>query len=57
MTDLDFLVTTEASHSQIYIKGVPQGLYIQTGNDVISYIQSAANHVNATTAADDFKQL
>ena len=33
---------------------VPEGLYILTGNNVISYFQSAANLVHATAIAANF---
>ena len=42
------------SNARIYNTVIPEGLYIMTGNDVISYFRSATNSPNATTAAGDF---
>ena len=45
MADLD---------SQIYTGVILEGIYSLTGNNVISYFQSAANRVFATAAVTDF---
>ena len=55
MADLDFLSkTTEASSPQFHRIVIPDGIYITTGNDVITYFRSAPNRVHATGAVTDF---
>ena len=49
-----FLKTTEDSNPQVYTSVILEGVYICTGNDVISYFWSAANRVHATAAVTDF---
>ena len=46
MTHFMFLKITEVSISKIYKNLSSVGLRILTGNDVIIYYRSAANHVN-----------
>ena len=46
--------TTEASNPQIYTNVDPEGLYIITGNDVISYFRLAANCIHVTATAANF---
>ena len=41
-------------HSDIYMKVVPDGLYILAGINIISYFRSAGNRVNATAVAINF---
>ena len=50
----DFSTTTEASNPYVHTSVTPEGIYICTGNDIISYFRSGANRVHAAVAATDF---
>ena len=54
MADVDFLETTDDSNPQIDTSVIPEGIYILTRNDVISYFRSTGNRVHATTIVADF---
>ena len=49
-----FSKTTKDSNPQVYTSITPEGIYIFTGNDVISYFPSAANGVHTTANVTDF---
>ena len=53
MTYFVFLENYWSYQLKFYNYLFPEGLYIQTGNDVISSFRSTANWVNDTTAAAD----